>query len=119
MLLTHFIVATYRSCGGWTNGGQIAGEIHNPRKSFNFAIMIVMVLTLAFSLLPLSIAACAYKDHLEDVSIFTLPLLYRYFTLLRVLIQYINWVLGNHSAANRRDLVASANGIRCYVFCIG
>eukprot|EP00026_Physarum_polycephalum_P006456 Phypoly_transcript_06499.p1 GENE.Phypoly_transcript_06499~~Phypoly_transcript_06499.p1 ORF type:complete len:524 (+),score=25.33 Phypoly_transcript_06499:208-1779(+) len=57
------------SCGGWTNGGQIAGEIHNPRKSFNFAILIVMALTLTFSLLPLSVAACVYKDQLKEVKI--------------------------------------------------
>lgn len=52
------VTAAIWSCGGWTNGGQIAGEIHNPRKSFNFAILIVMGLTLTFSLIPLSIAIC-------------------------------------------------------------
>ncbi len=60
-LAHHFIEFFFanRSCGGWTNGGQIAGEIHNPRKSFNVAILIVMGLTLTFSILPLAIAYCA------------------------------------------------------------
>ena len=72
ILIISFSLIPYRSCGGWTNGGQIAGEIHNPRRSFNFAILIVMALTLTFSLLPLSVAACAYKDNLNNVSILSI-----------------------------------------------
>lgn len=50
------------SCGGWTNGGQIAGEIHRPGKSFLRAVIIVMILTLAFSLFPLAVAICDKPD---------------------------------------------------------
>lgn len=50
------------SCGGWTNGGQIAGEIANPRKSFSIAVLLVLCLTLAFSLLPLAIAYGVQPD---------------------------------------------------------
>eukprot|EP00026_Physarum_polycephalum_P006999 Phypoly_transcript_07052.p1 GENE.Phypoly_transcript_07052~~Phypoly_transcript_07052.p1 ORF type:complete len:315 (+),score=29.17 Phypoly_transcript_07052:729-1673(+) len=46
------------SCGGWTNGGLIAGEIHRPGKSFMRAVMIVMALTLIFSLFPIAAAIC-------------------------------------------------------------
>lgn len=46
----------FRSCGGWTSAGQIAGEIRNPKKSFNVAVFLVLFLTLFFSLLPLAIA---------------------------------------------------------------
>lgn len=44
------------SCGGWTNAGQLAGEIANPRKSFSIATTLVFFLTLMFSLLPLAVA---------------------------------------------------------------
>jgi len=44
------------SCGGWTNAGQLAGEIANPKRSFNIATFLVLFLTLSFSLLPLAIA---------------------------------------------------------------
>jgi len=50
------VTAAVWSCGGWTNGGQLAGEIANPKRSFNIAILIVLALTLCFSLLPLAIA---------------------------------------------------------------
>jgi len=46
------------SCGGWTNGGQLAGEIHRPGKTFLRAVVIVMILTLCFSLFPLAVAIC-------------------------------------------------------------
>jgi hypothetical protein len=49
----------FRSCGGWSNGGQIAGEIHRPGKSFLRAVIIVMLLTLCFSLFPIAAAICA------------------------------------------------------------
>lgn len=47
------------SCGGWTNGGMIAGEIHRPGKSFFRAVFIVLTLTLVFSLFPIATAICA------------------------------------------------------------